>query len=72
MSDEPTTIVIERFKLLPSPVRAYVYAWKWTYNYRVNNGPECQYGPGLVDLRSMLKRKFPGAQIVETWKESQP
>lgn len=70
MSDEQTTIVIERFKLLPSPVRSYVHAWKWTYNYRVDGGPECQYGPGLTELRSMLKRKFPGARIVESWKSA--
>lgn len=70
MSDEKPTIVIERWKLTPSPVRSYRVDWKWTYTYRVDGGPECQYGPGLGDLRSMLKRKFPGASIVETWKAS--
>lgn len=70
MSDEQTTIVIERFKLLPSPGRSYRVDWKWTYNYRVNDGPVCQYGPGLTDLRARLKHKFPGARIVESWKET--
>lgn len=61
-------ITIERFKLAPSPVRSYRVSWKWTYDYRVDGGPICQYGPGPADLRQMLKRKFPQAKIVESWK----
>ena len=62
-------ITIERFKLAPSPVRSYRVSWKWTYNYHIDDGPVCQYGEGLADLRAMLKRKFQGATIIETWKQ---
>jgi hypothetical protein len=63
-------IVVERYKLYPVVSRPGP-AWQWAYNYYVDGGPICQYGPGLVSLRSMLKRKFPDAQIVETWKATQ-
>lgn len=67
MSAEQQTVVINREKLTPSPVRSYRVNWKWTYTYRVDQGPVAQYGPGLTDLLAMLKRKFPGARIVKNW-----
>lgn len=61
-----TEIRVERSKLYPCVARRGP-AWKWSYNYFVDGGPVCQYGPGLADLRSMLKRRFPSARIVWTW-----
>jgi hypothetical protein len=61
-------IVIKRYKLYPVVSRPGP-AWQWTYDYYVDGGPVCQYGTGLASLREMLKRKFPGATIVEIWKE---
>ncbi|MFI5895695.1 hypothetical protein ACIA5D_36930 [Actinoplanes sp. NPDC051513] len=66
--DEQVTIVVERFKLYPQVSRPGP-AWQWSYNYTVDSGPLCQYGPGLASLRGRLKLKFPGARIIETWKE---
>lgn len=61
-------VVVTRAKQYPTPGRAYRFAWKWTYDYRVASGPVCQYGPGLTDLRAMLRRQFGReAEIVETW-----
>lgn len=31
-------------------------------------GEYISYGRGLAGLRSMLRRKFPGARLTETWK----
>ena len=63
-----TTITVTRAKLYAPPGRAARFAWKWSYDYRVGDGPNCQYGPGLADLRAMLRERFPGATIVEAWK----
>jgi hypothetical protein len=66
---EPITITVTRFKLYPARGRSGRYAWKWSYNYTVSGDPMvCQYGAGLGDLRAMLRRKYPKATIVETWK----
>lgn len=43
-------------------------AWTWSYCYRVDGGPERSYGKGLDDTRRWLRRTFPNAQIIETWK----
>ncbi len=70
MSDKPTVITVKRSKLYPAGGRSRRFEWKWTYDYHVDGGPVCQYGPGLADLKAVLKRKFPTARIVETWKEA--
>lgn len=58
------TITVTRYRLT-NPGRAP----RWAYNYVVEGDPmTCQYGPGLVDLRAMLRRKHPGATVVETWR----
>ncbi|MGW1436792.1 hypothetical protein ACWD7M_16275 [Streptomyces griseus] len=59
-------VVITRAKLYPEVAHAGP-AWRWTYNYTVDGGPVCQYGPGLESLRSMLRRKF-GTAGREAWK----
>lgn len=63
-------IVIKRSKLYPSGGAGRRFEWKWTYDYRIDDGPVCQYGSGLGDLRAILKRKFPNSEIIETWKVS--
>lgn len=62
-----THIEITRFTLYPVPGRRG--APRPSYNYTVDGGPLCQYGPGLASLRSVLKRKYPDAEIVQTWDE---
>jgi hypothetical protein len=58
------TITVTRYRLI-NPGRAP----RWAYNYVVEGDPmTCQYGPGLRDLRSMLRERHPGSIIVETWK----
>lgn len=42
--------------------------WTWSYIYRIDGGPRLQYGPGLASLRSRLREKYKGADVVETWK----
>lgn len=69
MSEQKQTIRIERYKLYPVVSRPGP-AWQWAYDYRIDGGPNCQYGTGLASLRSMLKRRFPKAEIVESWKTS--
>ncbi len=60
------TITVERFTLYPEKGRPGTPMQ--SYNYTVSGDDQlCQYGPGLSSLRSMLKRRFPGATIVETW-----
>lgn len=59
-------ITVERFKLYPVP--GFGTRIKWSYNYTIDDGPLCQYGPGLTELRSMLRRRHPRAEIVETWR----
>jgi hypothetical protein len=67
---EKHTVVITRAQLYPEVAYAGP-AWRWTYDYTIDGGPVCQYGPGLTSLRRMLREKF-GARnvdIVETWKQ---
>ncbi|WP_108934514.1 hypothetical protein [Streptomyces ardesiacus] len=66
----PVTVTITRHKLYPEVARPGP-AWRWSYNYRVDGGPVCQYGPGLVSLRDMLRFKFRDVRIVETWQKAQ-
>jgi hypothetical protein len=41
---------------------------RWSYNYTISGNPMThQYGPRLGDLRAMLRRKHPGATVVEAW-----
>lgn len=61
-----TAIIVERAQLYQRRPRAGA-AWQWSYVYVVD-GQRCQYGPGLSSLRSMLRRKFPGREIIESWK----
>src|SRR5438105_1586708 len=70
--DSTTTITITRAKLYPQRGQPSRFAWKWSYDYRVDDGPTCQYGPGLADLRAMLREHFPGANIVEAWGAEEP
>jgi hypothetical protein len=64
-----TTVTVTRAKLT-RPGRSYGrVGWVWTYDYRVDGGPVCQCGPGLADLRAMLRRRYGrDVTIEETWK----
>lgn len=42
------------------------WAEVWAYNYWVD-GRFCQYGTGLVDLRRMLRQKFPDYGVEQDW-----
>jgi fermentation-respiration switch protein FrsA (DUF1100 family) len=65
----PTTITVTRYRLQPAaPGRRGPTGW--AYNYTVDGGSLCQYGPGLGSLRARLKQKFPGAVVVLTWETS--
>lgn len=58
------TITVTRY-VLANPGRMR----RWAHNYVVEGDPMlCQYGPGLVSLRQMLREVHPGANVVETWK----
>lgn len=71
-ADGTPGILITRSKLYPEVARPGP-AWRWSYDYRVNGGPVCQYGPGLDSLRDMLRRKYGrGARIEEGWKPQTP
>lgn len=59
-------IVITRAKLYPEVARPGP-AWVWSYDYYVDGGPVCQYGPGLISLRAMLRERF-GTSGREMWK----
>lgn len=61
-------VTVERFQLYPAGGGNYRSAWRWSYNYRIDGGALCQYGTGLKSLRSLLKDKFSGARVVESWK----
>ena len=61
-----TPIRITRAQLYPCVARPGP-AWRWTYSYDVD-GRHCQYGTGLASLRDMLKRKYPGRPVIESWK----
>lgn len=65
-----THVLITRAKLYPEVARPGP-AWQWSYNYFVNGGPVCQYGPGLTSLRRMLREKFGrNVEIVKAWETS--
>lgn len=75
---EPAGVVITREKVRPVrvlPGARYLRdgegLYHWTYNYTVDGGPLCQYGPGLQSLMDMLKRRQPGATIVKSWAVTQ-
>ncbi|MFE1849869.1 hypothetical protein ACFYOF_06325 [Streptomyces sp. NPDC007148] len=41
----------------------------WSYNYYVDGGPPCQWGPGLGSIRDRLRRKYVStARMLETRK----
>jgi hypothetical protein len=61
------TVKIQRAKLYPTVSRPGP-AWLWTYRYSVDGAPYAEYGTGLTSLRSMLKRYFKDAKIIEEWK----
>ncbi len=63
---ENHVVIITRSKLYPSFPRAGA-AWQWTYDYTVDGGPICQFGPGLASLRELVRRKW-GVKGTETWK----
>jgi hypothetical protein len=63
-----TAIEITREKLYPTSGRSARIAWKWTYSYAIDGAPAIEYGTHLASLRGMLKRKYAGARIVESWK----
>lgn len=47
------------------------YAWVWTYDYQIDDGPAIGYGTGLASLRAMLRQKFGrDVTVVEDWKPS--
>lgn len=60
-------VTIERFQLVSAGGGNYRSAWRWSYNYRIDDGALAQYGTGLKSLCSMLKQKFPGAHVIGTW-----
>lgn len=62
-----TEIKLYRDRLYPQVARPGP-AWRWTYEYQVDDGPRVGYGTHLASLRDRLKRKYPGATITETWK----
>ncbi|MFJ4902943.1 DUF6011 domain-containing protein [Streptomyces sp. NPDC088727] len=67
-TESDPVVVLTRSKLYPEIARPGP-AWRWSYNYTVNGGPNCQYGTGLTSLRDMLRRKFGRTvRIVEEWK----
>jgi hypothetical protein len=43
-------------------------AWQWQYSYTADGGPNRTYGFGLATARRRLRKNFPNATIVETWK----
>lgn len=60
------TIKVTREKLIN--IRSHPgREWTWSYRYSVDGGPVQQYGPGLASLRSRLKEKHPGADVVTAW-----
>ena len=57
------TVIITRFKLLPTPGTNYRFAWKWAYHVNGDHATDT-----LASARDIAKRLFPGATIVEAWK----
>jgi hypothetical protein len=65
----PTTVTVTRYRQQPAaPGRRGPTGWG--YDYTVDGGSLCQYGPGLASLRAILKRRFPDAVVVLTWETS--
>lgn len=64
--DKAREVRVTRVKLYPQVAHPGP-AWRWLYCYRVDGGPEREYGTGLVDTRRWLKRTFPNATVVEAW-----
>jgi hypothetical protein len=70
-AEEQHDILITRARLYPEVARPGP-AWVWTYNYYVDGGPPCQWGPGLASLRDRLRRKYGAtARVREEWKSPQ-
>jgi hypothetical protein len=59
-------ITVQRATLYPVP--GFGGRAKTSYTYTIDGGPLCQYGPGLSSLRSVLKRHYRGATIIESWR----
>lgn len=67
---EQHEVLITRAKLYPEVARPGP-AWVWSYNYYVDGGPVCQWGPGLASLRRRLREKYgTTARVRETWKSA--
>ena len=62
-----TEITITRYVLNRHRVAPGERVLRYTYEYRVDNGPWVGYGTHLASLRDMLKRKFRGARVVADW-----
>jgi hypothetical protein len=43
-------------------------AWRWLYTYTADGGPRREYGTGLADTRRFLRKTFPNAAVIETWR----
>ncbi|MDQ1041514.1 hypothetical protein QFZ75_008016 [Streptomyces sp. V3I8] len=70
-ADGTPHVLITRARLYPEVARPGP-AWVWSYNYHVDGGPVCQYGPGLDSLRSRLRQKFGSdVRITEEWKRQE-
>lgn len=75
-----TTVTITRAKQYKTAMRNERYAWKWTYTWTADDGSDWvtsadgrrvnigAYGPGLSELRSMLRRNYADLTIIEAWK----
>lgn len=66
----PTAAVtVEATRVKRYPVVAHPGPqWVWLYQYRADGGPRRTWGTGVADFRRWLRRTFPNAAIVETWK----
>lgn len=62
------TITIIRAKQYATAGRATRFEWRWTYDYRIDDGPTCQYGTSLASLRDLIRQRWPGAQVIDSWK----
>lgn len=65
--ESASEVKVERVKLYPQVAHAGP-AWRWLYVYSADGGPAREYGTGLADARRYLKRVFPNAKVIETWK----
>jgi hypothetical protein len=62
-----STVIITRKVLNRHRVAPGERVLRYTYEYRVDDGPWIGYGTHLASLRDMLKRKFKGAAVVADW-----